>query len=315
MQTHSRHSHRPFGRTGRARLVHRPRRLASGRPGLRRGGGAAGARGHRRRHHVSRQRVGLQRRPQREAHGQGHRRPSRPGVPDDEGLHARPRRQGRDAAARRLATPLAHRLSRPVADPRGCLRRRAGEAFRARRSGRGARARAPAGQSALRRVSPATRIRRCTWRCWRTTSSGTRASCRSTASTPRSAASRQQVLPELNRRGIAPIGMKSLGGDGRAVKAKVVSAEEALELRDEPASRDGRQRHRLDARAEAERRRRARLQADECTRARKRCCGASRNVRSTAASSSTRFRRVFEGRGNHGACTGCPSQAELADLK
>jgi aryl-alcohol dehydrogenase-like predicted oxidoreductase len=38
----------------------------------------------------------------------------------------------------------------------------------------------------------------------------------------------EQVLPELNRRGIAPIGMKSLSGDGRAVKAKVVSAEEAL---------------------------------------------------------------------------------------
>jgi aryl-alcohol dehydrogenase-like predicted oxidoreductase len=38
----------------------------------------------------------------------------------------------------------------------------------------------------------------------------------------------QEVLPELNRRGIAPIGMKSLGGDGRAVKAKVVTAEEAL---------------------------------------------------------------------------------------
>jgi aryl-alcohol dehydrogenase-like predicted oxidoreductase len=38
----------------------------------------------------------------------------------------------------------------------------------------------------------------------------------------------QRVLPELNRRGIAPIGMKSLGGDGRAVKAKVVSAQEAL---------------------------------------------------------------------------------------
>jgi aryl-alcohol dehydrogenase-like predicted oxidoreductase len=37
-----------------------------------------------------------------------------------------------------------------------------------------------------------------------------------------------QVLPELNRRGIAPIGMKSLGGDGRAVKAKVVSAQAAL---------------------------------------------------------------------------------------
>jgi len=38
----------------------------------------------------------------------------------------------------------------------------------------------------------------------------------------------QHVLPELIRRGIAPIGMKSLGGDGRAVKAKVVSAKEAL---------------------------------------------------------------------------------------
>src|SRR5262245_65329082 len=38
----------------------------------------------------------------------------------------------------------------------------------------------------------------------------------------------REVLPELNRRGIAPIGMKSLSGDGRAVKAKVVTAEEAL---------------------------------------------------------------------------------------
>ncbi len=38
----------------------------------------------------------------------------------------------------------------------------------------------------------------------------------------------QRVLPELRRRGIAPIGMKSLGGDARAVKEKVVTAEEAL---------------------------------------------------------------------------------------
>jgi aryl-alcohol dehydrogenase-like predicted oxidoreductase len=36
------------------------------------------------------------------------------------------------------------------------------------------------------------------------------------------------VLPELNRRGIAAIGMKSLNGDARAVTAKVVSAKEAL---------------------------------------------------------------------------------------
>ena len=38
----------------------------------------------------------------------------------------------------------------------------------------------------------------------------------------------KQVLPELNRRGIAAIGMKSLGGDARAVKAKVASPEEML---------------------------------------------------------------------------------------
>ena len=38
----------------------------------------------------------------------------------------------------------------------------------------------------------------------------------------------QRVLPELNRRGIAPIGMKSLGGDGRAVASKVVTPQEAI---------------------------------------------------------------------------------------
>jgi aryl-alcohol dehydrogenase-like predicted oxidoreductase len=37
-----------------------------------------------------------------------------------------------------------------------------------------------------------------------------------------------QVLPELIARGIAPIGMKSLGGNGRQVKAKIISAEEGL---------------------------------------------------------------------------------------
>jgi predicted aldo/keto reductase-like oxidoreductase len=38
----------------------------------------------------------------------------------------------------------------------------------------------------------------------------------------------QQVLPELLRLGIAPIGMKSLGGDGRQVKQKVITAAEGL---------------------------------------------------------------------------------------
>ena len=38
----------------------------------------------------------------------------------------------------------------------------------------------------------------------------------------------QRVLPELSRRGIAAIGMKSLGGDARAVREKVVTPQEAL---------------------------------------------------------------------------------------
>lgn len=38
----------------------------------------------------------------------------------------------------------------------------------------------------------------------------------------------QQVLPELNRRGIAPIGMKSLSGNGDAIKQGVVTPQEAL---------------------------------------------------------------------------------------
>jgi len=38
----------------------------------------------------------------------------------------------------------------------------------------------------------------------------------------------QRVLPELNRRGIAAIGMKSLGGDARSVAARVVSPQEAI---------------------------------------------------------------------------------------
>src|ERR1700719_2340807 len=38
----------------------------------------------------------------------------------------------------------------------------------------------------------------------------------------------QQVLPELQRRGIAALGMKSLGGDGQPIQHGVVRAEEAL---------------------------------------------------------------------------------------
>jgi len=38
----------------------------------------------------------------------------------------------------------------------------------------------------------------------------------------------KQVLPELNRRGIAPLGMKSMGGTANAIKQGVIKAEEAL---------------------------------------------------------------------------------------
>jgi hypothetical protein len=38
----------------------------------------------------------------------------------------------------------------------------------------------------------------------------------------------QQVLPELNKRGIAPLGMKPLNGHGDAIKKGVITAEEAL---------------------------------------------------------------------------------------
>jgi aryl-alcohol dehydrogenase-like predicted oxidoreductase len=38
----------------------------------------------------------------------------------------------------------------------------------------------------------------------------------------------EHVLPELLDRGIAPIGMKSLGGDGRQVKERTITAEEGL---------------------------------------------------------------------------------------
>jgi hypothetical protein len=38
----------------------------------------------------------------------------------------------------------------------------------------------------------------------------------------------QEVLPELNRRGIAPLGMKALSGNGAPIKQRIVTVEEAL---------------------------------------------------------------------------------------
>ena len=60
-----------------------------------------------------------------------------------------------------------------------------------------------------------------------TVSHSTRCRCRSTFSTPLSQFE-NQVLPELNKRGIAALGMKPISGHGEPVKNGVVTAQEAL---------------------------------------------------------------------------------------
>ena len=72
----------------------------------------------------------------------------------------------------------------------------------------------------------------------------------------------QLVLPELVRRGIAPIGMKSFGGEATMIKKKVVTPQEAFALRDESSGRGHDLGHRLAARAAAEPGDRPRFQAD-----------------------------------------------------
>ena len=105
-------------------------------------------------------------------------------------------------------------------DPEAALRRRRGH--RGARPGAGRRARCASS------ASPATRTRRSTSRCCRAAIpfdacqlplNGFDASFRSF---------QHEVLPELERQGIAAIGMKSLGGSGKAVTKRVVRVEDAL---------------------------------------------------------------------------------------
>ena len=63
----------------------------------------------------------------------------------------------------------------------------------------------------------------------------------------------QRVLPELHRQQIAALGMKSLGGEGDAVKKARRPGRGRAALCDEPSRGHDHQRHRLHARAEAER--------------------------------------------------------------
>ena len=152
----------------------------------------------------------------RDADGPGARGSPRSRVPDDQGLHARPRHARGDAPARRVAaaparptTSISGRSTSASTTTTPSVTSRAGGVIEALDRGE-----AP-GQGALRRVHRAQGSRHPPARCSLAAIRSTRASCRSTASTRRSGASSSAVLPELLRRGIAPIGMKSLGGDGQ----------------------------------------------------------------------------------------------------
>ena len=231
-------------------------------------------RGHRRRHHVHGQRLGVSRRPIREDHGQGDRRPARPRVPDDEGLHARPRQARGDAPARTVAAAAEDRLPRPLADPRVRLRQRPRAPLRAARRRRSARcaqsARARCGfvgftghkhpEIHLAMLAHDFPFDTCQLplNCFD-------ASFRSFE---------QQVLPEL----LAPRHRADRHEEPRRRRAAGEAAHDhrrgRAALRDEPAGGDHVSRHRLDARAAAEPARR-RGDSGRCRRGRWRRCGSA----------------------------------------
>ncbi len=101
----------------------------------------------------------------------------------------------------------------------------------------------------------------------------------------------QRVLPELNRRGIAPIGMKSLGGDARCYEEEGRDAAGSHPLHVEPADRHAGQRHRHDARAAPEPRHRAGVPSDVGPPASGAVAARAAPSRATAASRCTRFPR------------------------
>ena len=105
----------------------------------------------------------------------------------------------------------------------------------------------------------------------------------------------QRVLPELHRQRIAPLGMKSLGGDRRGREEEGGPRRGRAALRDEPAGGDDDQRHRLDARAAAEPPDRVGLQAVVHAPRWSGSATASRRSPPTAASSCTRRPRSTKG--------------------
>ena len=126
----------------------------------------------------------------------------------------------------------------------------------------------------------------------------------------------QRVLPELHRQQIAALGMKSLGGEGDAVKKTRRPRRGRAALRDEPPRGHDHQRHRLDARAESERPDRVGIPAtvaradgaDSSPRRRpspptaaSSCIRRRRNMRGTWDASSTGSRRRRRWEARHGA--------------
>ena len=97
-----------------------------------------------------------------------------------------------------------------------------------------------------------------------------------------------QVLPELARQRIAPIGMKSLGGDGRVVDEARRARRRRASLRDEPAGVHDGLRHRFAQGAPTEPEDRARVRADERTREARLRASSPREGAMTGVSSCTR---------------------------
>ena len=62
-------------------------------------------------------------------------------------------------------------------------------------------------------------------------------------STRTSTVFREQVLPELNRRGIAALGMKPINGHGEPVTERHGHSRRSIALCDEPAGHDHHHRH------------------------------------------------------------------------
>ena len=138
--------------SSRPGLHHRHRRLSPGAGEERHRVDPDRSRGHRRRRQFSRQRLGVPRRRERTSDGARDCRPARVSLPDDQGVHAWPRREGGIAATGRIAAAPAHRPPRSLADPRVRVLQRPRAPFRARRRRRGAGAREDAGKGAVRRL-------------------------------------------------------------------------------------------------------------------------------------------------------------------